>query len=69
MEICYGIIVTPFVVSREEFKYETIRVIKRDGYHITLIKFCGMWFILQTCRKAYLENDHSWYIMHKEYTI
>jgi hypothetical protein len=69
MDMCDGIIVAPLVVTREEFNHDCIRISKRDGFYITMIKFIGMWFILQACRSAYLDNDHSWYFVHKEYAI
>jgi hypothetical protein len=69
LEMCDGIIIVPVVVSREELKHDSLRVSKRNGFFITMIKVESMWFIIQSCRQAYLEHDLSWYVVSKEYAI
>jgi hypothetical protein len=63
---CEGVIIVPLVVTREDSENESIRIIKRDGFHITLIKRNDRWFILQTCRTAFFEDNHFWYVYVKE---
>lgn len=61
MKLCMGCILIPSVLTSDE-ESERIKVIRRDGYHITLLQSTsGVWFLIQSCRTAFFDGITNWF--------